>query len=75
MKLRNDVNELGTPITVFQCEYCCEVFTVCPAVPDINLDNWKGCTGPDCESYDEKRDVDKMIEEDGVELMKYPTKH
>lgn len=74
MKIRDDVNEHGTPLTVFRCEFCDKEFSVIPAVPDINLDNWKGCTAPDCESYDEKRDVDKMIEEDGVTLIK-ETKH
>lgn len=73
MKLRNDVNKHGTPITVFRCEYCGCEFTVCPAVPDIHLDRWKGCLGPDCASYEEGRDVDRLIE-DGVELTK-TTRH
>jgi len=47
VKLRDDKNEHGTPVTVFECEYCHREFTVCPAVPDINLDNWDGCTAPD----------------------------
>jgi hypothetical protein len=74
MKIRDDKNEHGVRITVFRCEFCGEEFSVCPAVPDINLDNWKGCLRPQCESYDEERDVDKMIEEGGVTLMK-ETKH
>ena len=75
MKLRDEINEHGTPVTVFLCEYCEREFTVCPAVPDINLDNWQGCTAPDCSSYDEERDIDKQIEEGGVTLMKEETRH
>lgn len=74
MKLRNDVNEYGTPITVFRCEFCQQEFTVCPIVPDIHLDNWKGCTSPDCESYDEARDADKMFEED-EDVLEWITVH
>lgn len=70
MKLRNDVNEYGTPITVFLCEFCDKEFSVVPAIPDINLDNWTGCLRPQCESYDETRDVDKMMEEGTVRLLK-----
>ena len=69
MKLRDETNEFGVKVSVFQCEECGREFTVCPAVPDINLDNWTGCTAPDCPSYDESRDVDKLLE-DGVVLEK-----
>ena len=75
MKIRDDVNEHGVPITVFRCEYCGEEFSVVPAIPDINLDNWRGCLRPECESYDESRDVDKMLAECKVELLREPTKH
>ncbi len=74
MKIRNDVNEQGTPITVFQCESCGVEFSVCPAIPDIDLDNWKGCMRPECDSYDEERDVDKMMDEGTVRFEK-TTKH
>lgn len=71
MKLRDGVNKYGTPITVFRCEYCGVEFTVVPAIPDINLDNWRGCMAPECESYDESRDGDKMLFEDkSAELLK-----
>lgn len=66
MKIRDDVNEYDTPVTVFWCETCGREFTVCPAVHDSRLDNWKGCMDPACESYDPNRDVDKMLEEGKV---------
>lgn len=69
MKLRDDVNEYGTKITVCLCEYCEREFLICPAVPDHKLDRWRGCTAPDCESYDEGRDVDKMLEEGSVKVI------
>jgi hypothetical protein len=70
MKLRDDVNEHGTPITVFQCEVCGAEFSVCPAVLDEHLDNWRGCLAPSCASYDESRDADKMFEEGNVKFVR-----
>lgn len=75
MKIRDDVNEYGTPVTVLRCESCGAEFSVCPAVLDINLDNWKGCLALECESYSEGRDVDKMIEEGLVKIVRDPTVH
>lgn len=61
-KIRDDINEHGTKITVFLCSYCGSEYSVCPAVPDNKLDRWDGaCTAPDCESYDPARDVDAML--------------
>lgn len=65
-KLRDDVNEYGTPITVFVCEYCNREFSCCPAIPDDRLDNWRGCLATDCISYDPERDADKFFLEDGT---------
>jgi len=71
MKLRDDTNDYGTPITVFQCEFCGVEFSVCPAVRESRLDNWRGCMTPECESYDETRDGDKILFEDrSAELLK-----
>lgn len=75
MKLRDDVNKHGTPITVFRCEYCGKEFSICPAIPDINLDNWRGCLRPECESYDETRDADKMLFEDKTAELLETTYH
>lgn len=61
MKLRNDINDFGTPITVFTCEFCQREFTVCPAVPDKKLDEWNGCLAVECDSYDPNRDVDALL--------------
>lgn len=58
MKVRDDVNEYGTPITVFDCESCGQEFTVCPAVADDRLDQWSGCLQEDCPSYDPARDAE-----------------
>jgi len=74
VKLRDEENEHGTPVSVFRCEYCGRKFTVTPAVPDINADNWKGCLAPGCASYDESRDVDKMLEE-GTAVIRKRTIH
>lgn len=63
MKIRDDVNEYGTPITIFICEFCGREFSVCTAIPDENLDNWKGCLAVECDSYDESRDIDKVFDE------------
>lgn len=60
-KIRDDVNEYGTPITVMKCEFCGVEFTLCPAVPDERLDQWDGCLDTVCSSYDPARDVDAMI--------------
>lgn len=53
-------NKYSTPVTLLKCESCKHVFTVCLAVEESNLDNWRGCLGVGCESYDESRDIDKV---------------
>lgn len=68
MKIRNDFNEYGTPISVHICEFCGREFEVCPAVKDENLDGWRGCLSPKCDSYDPERDVDKMLESGDIAL-------
>ena len=63
MKIRNGVNEYNTPISIHICEFCGVEFTVCPAIPDEKLDDWRGCMAPECESYDSERDGDKLFDE------------
>jgi hypothetical protein len=55
----------GTPVTFFRCEHCGVEFSVCPAPSAESVANgcWRGCLHPKCESYEESRDVDKMIED------------
>ena len=54
MKLREDTNEHGTPISVHKCSDCGEEFTVCPPAGE----DWGGCMADTCISYDPKRDGD-----------------
>jgi hypothetical protein len=68
MKLRDDVNEYGTPITVFRCEFCGGEFTVCPEVADDRLDQWRGCLAEDCASYDPSRDATIYFPADDPDL-------
>ena len=65
-KIADTFNEYGTPVTMFLCESCNQTFTVCPAVEDHNLDQWSGCLGEGCGSYDPDRDADKLFDEGKV---------
>lgn len=60
-KIRDVENKHGVLETEFICEYCGNIFSVCPRVPDDKLGNWLGCTVPGCKSYDCRRDVDAML--------------
>ena len=60
-KIRDDENEYGTPITVLRCEFCNNIFTICPALKEDELQYWKGCTDPTCESYNPNRDVEALV--------------
>ena len=62
MRLREDVNEHGTPISVHRCHSCGAEFTVCPPADE----NWGGCQSLDCESYELSRDADILFEEGRV---------
>lgn len=59
MKIRDDVNEYGTPISYHKCEYCGVEFSVCPA-----FDNVDGCSVYPCQSYDPKHDIDIIFMSD-----------
>lgn len=69
MKLRDDVNEYGTPVTWFRCEACGGDFSVCPAVPPERLDNWGGCLDEGCPSYDLSRDAEVFFAPDDPALI------
>lgn len=70
MKIRNDVNEYGTPIAVYWCDTCGEEYTVCPA-PE-NDDAWQNCLSTECASYDPERDVDKLFDSDSDRIVREP---
>ena len=57
MKIRDDVNEYGTKISVHKCADCGEEYTLCPAQPG----DFGGCQDEDCSSYDPKRDVLEIL--------------
>lgn len=65
-KIADTFNEFGTPVTMFLCTSCKSTFTVCPAVEEENLDQWTGCLGKGCSTYDGVRDADIMFEEGKV---------
>lgn len=65
-KLADAFNEYGTPVTLFSCPGCKTTFTVCPAVEDDALDQWTGCLGETCSTYDPTRDADKWFDEGRV---------
>jgi len=60
MKIRDDVDEEGTPVTWFNCGDCGEDFSVCPAVKDEDIEAYAqgGCQSTECESYDPSRDTE-----------------
>ncbi len=63
MKIRDSVNEFGTPVSVHVCEFCGDQFTVCPArITDKEINSYRGCLAPGCESYDPQRDVHLLME-------------
>lgn len=81
-KIADTFNEYGTPVTMFRCKDCEGIFTVCPAVEDKKLDQWTGCLGEGCASYDTARDGDKLFEQGkvhragdrtGIRLVEEPT--
>lgn len=63
-KLRDDVNEHGTPVSVHRCDWCGDEFTVCPPADG----DWGGCQSLDCPSYDPDRDADALFEQDGPRI-------
>ena len=50
-------NKHGTPVSLHKCDDCGSEFSVCPPADE----NWGGCLGEGCESYDINRDVDALL--------------
>lgn len=67
-KIRNDVNEFGSPVSVHLCAACGDEFTVCPPADE----NFGGCLAPGCASYDPARDVDKLFDEGSDAIVRLP---
>lgn len=65
-RITETFNSYGTPVTMFRCQGCRSAFTVCPAVAPENDDQWTGCLGLGCLTYDETRDADKLFDEGRV---------
>ncbi len=63
-KIRDDVNEYGTPVSVHKCQTCGVEFTLCPAIPDDKADQWPDCLADGCPSYDPERDMDVVFMSD-----------
>lgn len=61
-RLTETFNEYGTPVTLYRCGSCAGTFTVCPAVAPEHDDQWAGCLGETCGSYDPHRDGDKLFD-------------
>lgn len=59
--IEENVNQYGTPVSVFRCDDCSDVFTVCPAVPEERRDEWQKCLAATCSSYEADRDVDFLV--------------
>jgi len=57
-------NEYGTKISLHTCNDCGADFSLCPAQERDDT-----CGHPECSSYDESRDVEKLLE-NGAELKK-----
>ena len=58
IKVGEDVNTYGTPVSHHVCCECGNMFTVCPTSTEKN---WGGCQSENCESYDINRDVDALL--------------
>lgn len=60
--IREGINDYGTPVSWFNCDDCGDEFSVCPAVPEDQRDEWDGCMADTCTSYDIERDVSIFFE-------------
>lgn len=64
--IEENVNYAGTPVSVWRCAWCADVFTTCPASSLAQHQNWRGCLAEICDSYDPGRDGDLYFGSDGV---------
>lgn len=71
-KIGYELNYAGTLISRHKCRWCAKEFTVCPAVPDDQDDQWTGCLSTECESYDPMRDADKFFDESPELIKRHP---
>lgn len=69
-KYRFAFNEYGQKVLSRNCDVCGNPYTVCP-YPE-NVDDWQVCLDESCDSYDESRDVDKLINA-GLKVVKDET--
>lgn len=53
-------NEYGHTVTRHRCTTCGDEFTMCPPIKPDRLHMWEGCLAVGCDSYDPRRDVDKL---------------
>jgi hypothetical protein len=66
-RIRETVNECGTPVVEYLCQgSCAQPFTVCPAPKPEEDNQWTGCLGIGCSSYDPGRDADKLFDDGDV---------
>jgi len=61
MKLRDDVNDFGTPVRWYHCDDCQQEYSVCPVPADD--EDWQSCGASECATYDPTRNVDKLFDE------------
>jgi len=61
MKLRDDINEEGIPVTWFKCDSCDTEYTICPAIKEGQEAGWNNCMTHECSSYDPSRDAEVLF--------------
>lgn len=64
MRIRDDVNEYGTPVTWIKCDSCGSEVSICPAVGEESPTMLKYCMTPGCKSYRPECDVDILFMSD-----------
>lgn len=72
MKIKDDINKYGTPVTVFWCDTCGVEYTVCPKPKPEREHKWNDCLSPECDSYDPDRDADKLFDGDDNDVFSTP---
>ena len=63
MKVADDFNEYGTPVSWHLCQTCGYYFSLCPAV-SYAAPGWNYCMADECASYDPDRDADILFMSD-----------
>ncbi|MEE9611283.1 MAG: hypothetical protein V3W19_08525 [Desulfatiglandales bacterium] len=57
------LNLHNVSMSIHQCGFCKNIFTVTPAAKPNAIDDWDYCLAENCPSYDPKRDADGYFEE------------